>query len=241
MDPAFKARLSPVERRRAGRVAEALQSAEFAAPDIKKIVRALFDGATEADLRAAFAVFDKDGEGSLDAEEFREMMPLLAGHEALSFAKLEALFREADKDRSGMLEYTEFVWLIASLNATAAAANETMAADSNQSFAVGKSFVAGKSFNTGRPNGGRSFTSAGAQSFTGSAGSFMRVDGRAGGGGVGHRYIKSVDELRADRLREAQQGALAERAARLRSKADLLSRACGLLHQERGTLRLRLG
>ena len=140
------------------------------------------------------------------------MLPVLAGDLSLPFARIEALFREADKDNSGVLEYTEFVWLIANLNASSSTAN--------QSFVGG----GGKSFKAGRSFGGKSFTK-GAQSFTSSQ-SFT-------GGGGGHRYIKSVEELRADRLREAQQSALAERAARLRSKADILARACGLLHQER--------
>lgn len=212
LEPTLMARLTPLERRRAGRVADALQRAEFSMQDTRRIVRALFDNATEAELRAAFAVFDKDGEGSLDAEEFREMLPVLAGDLSLPFARIEALFREADKDNSGVLEYTEFVWLIANLNASSSTAN--------QSFVGG----GGKSFKAGRSFGGKSFTK-GAQSFTSSQ-SFT-------GGGGGHRYIKSVEELRADRLREAQQSALAERAARLRSKADILARACGLLHQER--------
>ncbi len=56
------------------------------------------------------------------------------------------------QDRSGVLEYPEFVWLLANLNAPPAAGN---------------------------------------------------------GSGSAHtiRYVKSVDELRADRLREAQQQA----------------------------------
>ena len=45
-------------------------------------------------MKAAFAVFDTDGQGSLDADEFREMLPLLAGEGGLSFARVEELFRQ---------------------------------------------------------------------------------------------------------------------------------------------------
>ena len=41
----------------------------------------------------------QDGEGSLDGEEFREMLPLLAGDEGLPFARIESLFRRADVAR----------------------------------------------------------------------------------------------------------------------------------------------
>ena len=153
----------------------AAPKAEFDSRDIRTIVRALFDAATEADLKAAFAVFDRDGEGSLDAEEFREMLPLLAGDESLPFARVEMLFKQADRDHSGVLEYTEFVWLLANLNQDQA-----------------------------DPNG------------------VQRIV-----------HIKSVEELKADRLRAAQQSVLSERARRLRSKADVLARAASLLHQEK--------
>ena len=229
LDPSLMARLTPLERRRAGRVAEALQHAEFSAHDSRHIVRALFDGASEAQLRAAFAVFDKDGEGSIDADEFREMMPLLAGHEGLSFARVESLFREADHDGSGVLEYTEFVWLLAHLNTgPQPGPGGEGGGDDGRSFAAGKSFAGGRSFASGRSFSSKSFTS---KSFKSQGASF--VGGSSQQQQPQHRYIKSVDELRADRLREAQQAALAERAARLRSKADILARACGLLHQER--------
>ena len=184
LDADLIGRLSPLDRRRAGRVAEALQRAEFAPSEVRTITRALFDGASEGELQAAFAVFDTDGEGTLSADEFREMLPLLAGDESLPFARIESLFRQADRDRSGLVEFPEFVWLLSNLQ------------DGSHGLDGGG----------GAPGGG-SATHA-------------------------HRYIKSVDELRADRLREAQQEALALRTERLRTKADVLTRASAMLHQE---------
>ncbi len=40
------------------------------------------------------------GEGTIDADEFREMLPLLAGDEHLPFARVESLFKQADKVRA---------------------------------------------------------------------------------------------------------------------------------------------
>ena len=45
--------------------------------------------------------------------------------------------------------------------------------------------------------------------------------------------LKSIDELRADRALASQQRALSTRAARLRVKADALTKASQLLHLER--------
>ena len=143
-------------------------------------------------MRAAFAVFDRDSAGVINAEEFREMLPLLAGGEPMPFVRVEALFRHADKDRSGVIEFDEFAWLLANLHSPVAQAG-------------------------GKEAGGKE--NAAEDSFTIAAGS--------------KSYVKSVDELRADRLRQSQQDGLAARTERLRIKVALLSRASQLLHQSR--------
>lgn len=121
LDTALLDKLAPVERRRARRVADALHQAEFAPAQIRAIVASRFGQlstsgalmkASEATMRAAFDAFDREGDGALDADEFREMLHLLAGDEPLGFAQVESLFLEADRDRSGTLEFTEFAWLL---------------------------------------------------------------------------------------------------------------------------------
>ena len=121
LDTALLDKLAPVERRRARRVADALHQAEFAPHQIRAIVASRFGQlsasgalmkASEATIRAAFDAFDREGDGALDANEFREMLPLLAGDEPLGFARVESLFLEADRDRSGKLEFAEFAWLL---------------------------------------------------------------------------------------------------------------------------------
>ena len=69
-----------------------------------------------ASLKEAFDVFDADGSGALDKEEFRNVMSMLTHKEgeqpsALSEAQFEAVFQEVDKDGSGVISFDEyFVW-----------------------------------------------------------------------------------------------------------------------------------
>ena len=72
LEPAFAAQLSPLELRRAGRVVSNLRAAEYAPGEARTVVHACFGKPTEEELRAAFAIFDVDGQGSLDADEFRQ-------------------------------------------------------------------------------------------------------------------------------------------------------------------------
>ena len=83
---------------------------------------------------------------------------------------MESLFEQADKDKSGVVEFAEFVWLLGALAAQAA---------------------------------------------------------------EGQRRLKSVDELKADRLREEQQTSLQRRALTLAHKVEALTKASQLLHLER--------
>jgi hypothetical protein len=55
-----------------------------APPQARVIVHACFGTPTEEELRAAFAIFDHDGQGSIDGDEFREMLPLLCGGHLLT-------------------------------------------------------------------------------------------------------------------------------------------------------------
>ena len=67
----------------AGLVVNNLQQEEYGAREIRAVTAALFGPETglERSTRAAFAVFDTGGEGSLDAGEMKAMMPLLSSEE----------------------------------------------------------------------------------------------------------------------------------------------------------------
>lgn len=61
---------------------------------------------TEEELRGAFKVFDKDGNGYISATELRHVMTSLG--EKLTDEELEEMIREADTDGDGQVNYEEF-------------------------------------------------------------------------------------------------------------------------------------
>ncbi|GAX83940.1 hypothetical protein CEUSTIGMA_g11364.t1 [Chlamydomonas eustigma] len=67
----------------------------------------LHDGSSsEASLKHAFKVFDKDGDGFISPAELRE--ELKASGKVLTMAEAEALVKECDLDGDGKLCYAEF-------------------------------------------------------------------------------------------------------------------------------------
>jgi calmodulin len=60
------------------------------------------------ETRAAFEVFDKDGSGTISADELRQVMKSLG--ENLTDAEIDEMIAEADKDRNGSID-CEFPFL----------------------------------------------------------------------------------------------------------------------------------
>lgn len=56
----------------------------------------------EAELRAAFEVFDRDGSGTISAEEMRHVMRSIG--EELTDAEIEEMIKEADTDGNGSID-----------------------------------------------------------------------------------------------------------------------------------------
>lgn len=54
------------------------------------------------ETRAAFAVFDKDGSGTISADELRQVMKSLG--EDLTDREIDEMIAEADKDRNGTID-----------------------------------------------------------------------------------------------------------------------------------------
>jgi len=62
---------------------------------------------SEEEIKEAFRVFDKDGNGLISAAELRHVMTNLG--EKLSNEEVDEMVREADVDGDGQINYEEFV------------------------------------------------------------------------------------------------------------------------------------
>ncbi|KAL9058245.1 MAG: hypothetical protein Q9162_001844 [Coniocarpon cinnabarinum] len=64
----------------------------------------------EEEMRQAFKVFDKDGSGTLSKAEVREVMRSLG--ENITEEELDEMMREVDLDKSGTIDFKEFMQLM---------------------------------------------------------------------------------------------------------------------------------
>jgi calmodulin len=65
------------------------------------------DENAEEEMREAFMIFDSDGNGTISAEELRQIMQNLG--ETLTNEEIEDMVKEADLDGDGQIDYNEFV------------------------------------------------------------------------------------------------------------------------------------
>eukprot|EP01089_Gocevia_fonbrunei_P005715 TRINITY_DN161_c0_g1_i1.p1 TRINITY_DN161_c0_g1~~TRINITY_DN161_c0_g1_i1.p1 ORF type:complete len:150 (-),score=49.10 TRINITY_DN161_c0_g1_i1:47-496(-) len=71
------------------------------------MARKMQDSEGEEEIREAFKVFDKDGNGLISAAELRHVMTHLG--EKLTEEEVDEMIREADVDGDGQINYEEFV------------------------------------------------------------------------------------------------------------------------------------
>ena len=63
------------------------------------------------EIKSAFELFDKDNSGSIDANELRDAMKALGIY--LKMDQITQLIQRIDKDGSGVVEFDEFMALMA--------------------------------------------------------------------------------------------------------------------------------
>ncbi|KAF9435635.1 hypothetical protein BGZ76_005837 [Entomortierella beljakovae] len=71
------------------------------------MARKMVDTDSEEEIKEAFKVFDKDGNGYISAAELRHVLTNLG--ERLSDAEVDEMIHEADVDGDGQINYDEFV------------------------------------------------------------------------------------------------------------------------------------
>ena len=69
--------------------------------------RILDDTDSEEEIGAAFAVFDRDGSGTISTSDFRHIMSNLG--ERLTDDEMEEMMREANVDADGKVNYNDFL------------------------------------------------------------------------------------------------------------------------------------
>merc|ERR1712010_185819 len=76
------------------------------------MARKMKDTDSEEEIKEAFKVFDKDGNGFISAAELRHVMTNLG--EKLTDEEVDEMIREADVDGDGQINYEEFVTMMTS-------------------------------------------------------------------------------------------------------------------------------
>lgn len=71
------------------------------------MAKKLKDSDSEEEIKQAFKVFDRDGNGTISVSELKSVMSSLG--EKLTDGEIDAMIREADVDGDGEISYDEFV------------------------------------------------------------------------------------------------------------------------------------
>jgi len=115
LDFSLKCRMNPLQLRKAGAIVTNMQAAGFGEDHINTVCRALFLDQDDVDqMKQAWFVF-AGGMSVLKAREFKKSL-LLMGEEVPE-DEVDEMFKKADTDGSGEIDFDEFVELIREMNA----------------------------------------------------------------------------------------------------------------------------
>ena len=67
-------------------------------------------GNTREEIREAFAIFDRDGNGTISATELRHILKSMG--EKLTDEEIDAIIKDADINADGYIHYEQFVHLM---------------------------------------------------------------------------------------------------------------------------------
>ncbi|XP_060063086.1 calmodulin-beta-like [Ylistrum balloti] len=77
---------------------------------VEMMMNKIHETELDVELREAFTIFDKNGDGFIGPRELKEVMAMMG--ERLTEVEVEAMIREADKDGDGKVNYKEFYAMV---------------------------------------------------------------------------------------------------------------------------------
>ncbi|XP_033736481.1 calmodulin-A-like [Pecten maximus] len=77
---------------------------------VEMMMNKIHETELDVELREAFTIFDKNGDGFIGPRELKEVMAMMG--ERLTEIEIDAMIREADTDGDGKVNYKEFYAMI---------------------------------------------------------------------------------------------------------------------------------
>jgi len=111
--PKLFKKLEKTHLHKAGGVIQNMMRAGYPQETIGAIIQALFFDQSEANMKPAFVIFDIGSRGEVDIDVFRKAIMLMS--DDVKEDKVDKLFREADTDGSGTVDFEEFCLMIRAL------------------------------------------------------------------------------------------------------------------------------
>lgn len=104
--------LNPTEAEVQDIIRNLIRGGTFGFPELLQVVASLLSGArtSEDEIREAFKVFDRDGNGYVNAAELKHVMTNLG--EKLTDSEVDEMIREIDVEGDGQINYEELVRLM---------------------------------------------------------------------------------------------------------------------------------